>query len=62
MFPIRGLVVKQDFQSPYVVYSKTGGDSQGTREEYELIAAFPSQPVPDSTAISNLFLDRGAGA
>jgi len=56
MFPIRGLVVKQDFQSPYVVYSKTGGDSQGSRDVYGLMAAFPAQPVPDATAISDIFL------
>jgi Domain of unknown function (DUF1995) len=57
MFPIRGLVVKQDFQSPYVIFSKSGG-SDRVVEEYSIEAAFPAQPAPSANAISDIFTNR----
>lgn len=57
MFPIRGLIVKQDYQSPYVVFSKSGG-AGGSVEVYNIEAAFPAQPVPDALAISDIFTNR----
>jgi hypothetical protein len=56
MFPIRGLILKQDYQSPYVVYTKSGGNVVGDIEEYDILAAFPAQPNPDSNAISEIFM------
>lgn len=53
MFPIRGLVVKQDHTAPWVVYSKnTTADG---RESYDVVAAFPPYPTPDRTEISEIF-------
>ena len=57
MFPIRGLVVKQDYQSPYLLYSKNEvGENKD--EVYEILAAFPPHPQPDPSKISNVFTQR----
>jgi hypothetical protein len=53
MFPIRGMVVKQDYRSLWCAYLK--GETDDGREEYKLIGAFPPQPTPTGEAISNLF-------
>lgn len=57
MFPIRGLIVKQDYQSPYVLYSKNevGVDKD---EVYEIVGAFPPHPQPDPAKISDVFTQR----
>ena len=62
MFPIRGLVVKKNSAGPYVLYnkgvtaeSKTNDGSKREVEEYNIVAAFPPFPAPESTAISNVF-------
>ena len=50
-------MVKQDFQSPYVVFSKSGGTDVEV-EEYRIEAAFPAQPVPSPESISDIFTSR----
>ena len=52
MFPIRGLVVKQDHTSPWVVYQQS---IENGRETYDIKGAFPPYPTPDRTDISNMF-------
>ena len=53
MFPIRGLVVKQDHTAPWVVYSKNA--TADGRESYDVVAAFPPYPTPDRSEISEVF-------
>lgn len=65
MFPIRGLVLKKDHESPWVIYSKAsfsddnegdeGGSGSDRRELYEPLAALPPAPTPSRTEISELF-------
>jgi hypothetical protein len=47
------MIVKQDFDSPWVVYGK-GEDEKG-REKYEILAAFDPYTPPSPSAISSLF-------
>lgn len=53
MFPIRGLVLKQDHRSPWVIYNKIM-NSQG-KEKYEILAALPPYPTPERSEISRFF-------
>jgi hypothetical protein len=54
MYPIRGMVVKQAYASPYVAYSKL--KLEDGKELYKPIGAFPAHPKPDAGALSELFL------
>ena len=68
MFPIRGLVVKKDYQSLWVVYrhddvgedacTVEDGKAELCHDEFNVIGAFPANPRPDTEAISNLFTGR----
>eukprot|EP01035_Chromulina_nebulosa_P020382 gene20382-26452_t len=54
MFPIRGLIVKKNYDSPWILYDLI--DSKKDKiERYEIIAALPPQPTPDTTLISKIF-------
>lgn len=53
MFPIRGAIVKRDYNSLWVAYSKENDDKG--REEYSIIAAFPPQEEPAPEMLSNCF-------
>jgi adenylate kinase len=55
MFPIRGLVVKKDYRSLWVVYSRETNEKG--QEVYSCIGAFPPHPAPSQDAISKLFTD-----
>lgn len=68
MFPIRGLVMKKDYQSLWVVYNHNdvGEDACSVEDEkaakchdeFNIIGAFPANPKPSSESISNLFTGR----
>lgn len=54
MYPIAGMVVKKDYRSPWVAYSrneKANGD-----EEYIIEAAFPPQTPPDPEILRSLLV------
>jgi len=53
MYPIRGMIAKKDFHSPWVAYSKEGG--AGDKERYRMIAAFDPYMPPDPTVLSEVF-------
>lgn len=53
MFPIRGMIAKQDYQSPWVAYNKIV-DEKG-REVYDIIAAFDPYSPPNPTVLSELY-------
>lgn len=55
MFPIKGLVLKKNYNDLYCVYSK---DIIQGKEEYTVVAAFPSHPPPSNDVISSVFTDR----
>ncbi len=54
MFPIRGLVLKQFHNYPYIVYEKT--EDKSKQEVYDVLGAFSPFPSPDRSEISSLFL------
>jgi hypothetical protein len=53
MYPIKGMVMKQNHFSPWVVYDKY--DDQ-EREEYRIVGAFPPYPTPSRSTISDFFV------
>ena len=55
MFPIRGMIVKKSYQSPWILYDRKVSDE---KEIYDIIAALPAHPPPDPTVISNIFLQN----
>ena len=55
MFPIKGLVLKKNYDDLYCVYLK---ETVKGREEYNMIAAFPAHPAPKAEAISDIFTNR----
>ena len=55
MYPIRGMIAKQDYHSPWVVYSKSINDYG--KEIYDIIGAFDAYSPPDPTVLSALFTD-----
>lgn len=52
MFPIKGLLGKMNYNSPWVLYDKIG-DAR-TKEIYQIQAAFPPQSIPDYSMIGRL--------
>jgi hypothetical protein len=54
MYPIGGMVAKQDFHSPWVVYDKRQ-DGAG-REVYEVIAALDPYAPPGPSLVSSLLV------
>ncbi len=55
MFPIGGLVFKEDHTAPWVVYARQI-DAEG-RERYEMLGALPPYPTPNRPQISAMFTD-----
>lgn len=56
MFPIRGLLVKKDWQSNWIVY-ESNKHSNG-QDVYDMIAVLPSHPTPERSFVSQIFLDN----
>lgn len=60
MFPIRGLIVKKNYRSCWIVYDRKSTSSNGkaddSDEDYEIIAALPPHPTPDASIISRIFV------
>lgn len=60
MFPIRGQVLKRGFDQPWVLFDKKDvyiGGSDETKEEYQIIAAFPPDWKLDSKAVSAQYVN-----
>ena len=55
MFPIKGMVLKKNYNDLYCVYSK---EIINGKEEYTVVAAFPSHPPPTTDVISSVFTDK----
>jgi hypothetical protein len=56
MFPISGLLMKQDHIAPWIVYQKS--EDENGREKYEIEAAFPPYPAPNKADVSDIFMNR----
>jgi len=54
MFPIRGMIGKKDFRSPWVAYLHT--ENEAGRDEYRIAAAFPPFPPPDPNVLSQILM------
>ena len=55
MFPIRGMLAKKTFHSPWVAYLKTE-EGPNKREVYDIVAAFDPYLPPDPSVVSQLLL------
>ena len=55
MFPIKGLVMKKNYDNLFCVYLK---EMINGREEYNIIAAYPSYPTPTTDMISDVYLNK----
>ena len=62
MYPIKGILAKKEFHSPWVVYNKEEDCSKPGRqskcaEVYKIVAAFDPHKPPSSSVISSLFFN-----
>jgi len=63
MYPISGLVAKNDFHSPWVAYAKEEiadekSSTGATREQYKTVAAFDPYSAPKAALLSGVFTGR----
>eukprot|EP01038_Epipyxis_sp_PR26KG_P011101 gene11101-14896_t len=56
MYPIRGMIAKKDYHSPWVVYSKSINEQN--KEIYDMIGAFDAYNPPDPSFLSSLFVGK----